>query len=103
MDVDVYQIVVDDDGVSVSVDMPVWNPMAWLVIAGKVAADVARVRGARNQRRAEETGALARLLWRAESDARFYARLKRMCAARRHLVLPGQHRASLRRLLAELG
>lgn len=49
----------------------------------------------------ENESALARLLWRAESDSRFYALLKKTCATRRHLVLPKHERASLRRLLAE--
>ena len=50
----------------------------------------------------EDEKALARLLWRAESDARFLRRLKRQCAARRYLVNPQREAQSLRRLLAEL-
>ncbi len=46
--------------------------------------------------------ALARLLWRAESDAEFYRLLQVQCRARRHLVAPARERESLRRLLAEL-
>jgi len=45
--------------------------------------------------------ALARLLARAESDARFYRRLKAQCRARKHLVSVARERESLRRLLAE--
>ena len=45
---------------------------------------------------------LARLLWRAESDPRFYRLLQAQCRARRHLVAPFHERESLRRLLAEL-
>jgi putative glycosyltransferase (TIGR04348 family) len=50
----------------------------------------------------ENERALARLLWRAESDPRFYARLKKLCGARCHLVTPAHERASLRRLLDEV-
>ena len=50
----------------------------------------------------ESESALARLLWRAESDARFYARLKKLCVARARLVTPAHERASLRRLLGEV-
>lgn len=46
--------------------------------------------------------ALARLLWRAESDPEFYRQLKAQCRSRRHLVTVGHERTSLRRLLAEL-
>ncbi len=45
--------------------------------------------------------ALAQLLWRAESDADFYARLQTQCAARRPLFTPEQERTGLERLLAE--
>ncbi len=50
----------------------------------------------------ENERTLARLLWRAESDSRFYRLLQAQCRARRHLVTPAHERASLRRLLAEL-
>jgi glycosyltransferase involved in cell wall biosynthesis len=46
--------------------------------------------------------ALARLLWRAESDAAYYRLLRAQCRARRHLVTVGRERESLRRLLAEI-
>ena len=46
--------------------------------------------------------ALARLLWRAESDPAFYRRLKRQCAARRYLTRRARERDALRRLLREL-
>jgi putative glycosyltransferase (TIGR04348 family) len=46
--------------------------------------------------------ALARLLWRAESDAEYYRLLRAQCCARRHLVTVARERESLRRLLAEL-
>lgn len=46
--------------------------------------------------------ALARLLWRAESDPEFYRKLKRQCAARRHLVSREREKHGLKQLLAEL-
>lgn len=45
---------------------------------------------------------LARLLWRAESEAVFYAQLQAQCTKRRPLFTPEQERAGLERLLAEL-
>ena len=50
----------------------------------------------------ENERALARLLWRAESDQSFYRLLQAQCRARRHLVAPSRERENLRRLLAEL-
>jgi putative glycosyltransferase (TIGR04348 family) len=50
----------------------------------------------------EDEKALARLLWRTESDPAFYRRLKRQCAARRHLVSPRLESQKLKDLLAEL-
>jgi glycosyltransferase involved in cell wall biosynthesis len=46
--------------------------------------------------------ALAKLLWRAESDMAFYAQLQAQCTKRRPLFTPEQERAGLERLLAEL-
>jgi len=46
--------------------------------------------------------ALARVLWRAESDAGFYARLKRQCAARRDLTRRSREKNALRLLLREV-
>ena len=46
--------------------------------------------------------ALAKLLWRAESEATFYAQLKAQCAARRPLFTPEQECAGLESLLAEI-
>ena len=46
--------------------------------------------------------ALARVLWRAESDAEFYARLKRQCGARRSLTYRSREKNALRRLLSEV-
>ena len=45
--------------------------------------------------------ALARLLWRAESDPEFYRKLKRQCAARRSLVSRKREKQGLKQLLAE--
>lgn len=46
--------------------------------------------------------ALARVLWRAESDPAFYRLLRRQCVARKALVSPKREIRSLRNLLAEL-
>ena len=46
--------------------------------------------------------ALARLLWRAESDPEFYRKLERHCAARRCLVSRKREKQGLKQLLAEL-
>ena len=46
--------------------------------------------------------ALARLLWRAESDAEFYRRLQRQCAARRHLTRRQREKRALQLLMREL-
>ncbi len=50
----------------------------------------------------EDEQALARLLWRAESDSGFYRRLAQQCAARRYLVDPRLEARQLEKLLAEL-
>ena len=50
----------------------------------------------------EDEKALAGLLWRAESDPAFYRRLRKQCAARRHLVNPRLEQRALKELLAEL-
>lgn len=49
-----------------------------------------------------DTSALARLLHRAETDRRFYARLKSWCVRRAPLVRPARERARWRELLGEL-
>jgi putative glycosyltransferase (TIGR04348 family) len=46
--------------------------------------------------------ALARLLWRAESDRAFYRKLVLQCRSRRDLVTPRRERVALKALLAEL-
>lgn len=50
----------------------------------------------------ENERALARLLWRAESDSAFYSGLKKQCLARRALVDPQRESQSLERLLREV-
>jgi putative glycosyltransferase (TIGR04348 family) len=51
---------------------------------------------------AGNTRALTRLLRRAESDPRFYRRLKSHCARLRHLADPRRERAAWKKLLSEL-
>jgi putative glycosyltransferase (TIGR04348 family) len=50
----------------------------------------------------EDDRALARVLWRAESDRAFYRRLKSQCRLRRDLVTPRHERDALANLLDEL-
>jgi putative glycosyltransferase (TIGR04348 family) len=50
----------------------------------------------------EDTAALAALLWRAETDAAFYAALQAGCAEAAPLVMPERERAAWAALLAEL-
>lgn len=50
----------------------------------------------------EDTAALGELLVRAERDRRFYAELKKGCAARAPLFTPARERAGLKQLLIEL-
>ncbi len=45
--------------------------------------------------------ALARLVWRAESDEKFYAELKRQCAARCGLTWPAREKAAIQKLIRE--
>jgi putative glycosyltransferase (TIGR04348 family) len=50
-----------------------------------------------------DTTGLARLLWRAERDPAFYARLAGRCRESARLFEPSRERAAWRRLLTELG
>lgn len=50
----------------------------------------------------ENEKALAKLLWRAESEPGFYHHLQRQCAARSKLVRPRVEKRELNKLLAEL-
>jgi putative glycosyltransferase (TIGR04348 family) len=52
--------------------------------------------------RAGDTGALAGLMWRAESDRSFYLSLAAYCTRLRRLVSPSRERKSWRELMAEL-
>jgi putative glycosyltransferase (TIGR04348 family) len=51
---------------------------------------------------AQDTEALAALLWRVETEPRFLARLAAQCRARRPLFTPEREKAAWRRLLAEI-
>ena len=73
------------------------------VIASRVSGNVGMLgRGYPGYFRFGDERDLARLLRRAALDPAYYARLKRMTAARRPLFLPSAERAGLRALLAEL-
>ncbi len=48
-----------------------------------------------------DTRALARLLWRAETDADFWGRLRAACERMQPLVAPAREREAWRRLLEE--
>lgn len=50
----------------------------------------------------EDTGALARMLLRAERDAAFYRALRQACAARAPLFTPARERRAWKALLAEV-
>lgn len=50
----------------------------------------------------EDERKLAALLWRAESDPRFYRRLSNQCAARKPLLSPEREKTGLRKLLDEV-
>ena len=52
--------------------------------------------------RAGDTRGLARLLWRSETDARFYARLKKHCARLEPRFHPARERAAWKKLLGGL-
>ena len=51
--------------------------------------------------RVGDTGALAKLIYRAETDAEFYRKLRAHCARLHPLVSPGRERAAWRKILAE--
>ncbi|HEX6005351.1 MAG TPA: selenoneine biosynthesis selenosugar synthase SenB [Burkholderiales bacterium] len=73
------------------------------VIASRIAGNIGMLgRGYAGYFPAGNERALARLLWRVESDPEFYRTLKRQCAARRALVDPRRERRALERLIAEL-
>ena len=73
------------------------------VIASRISGNLGMLgRGYPGYYRLGDERALARLIRRAAADPAYYARLKRLTAARRRLFLPSTERAGLRRLLAEL-
>jgi glycosyltransferase involved in cell wall biosynthesis len=74
------------------------------VIASRVPGNVGMLgRGYAGYYPVGDERALARLLWRAESDTAFYAGLRESCNARRALVTPRHEQAALRALIADLG
>src|SRR6266481_6379943 len=73
------------------------------VIASRVSGNVGMLgRGYPGTYRLADERGLARQIRRAASDSPYYARLKRLIAARRSLFLPETERRSLKRLIAEL-
>jgi len=73
------------------------------VLASRVSGNIGMLgRGYPGYYRLGDERALARLIRRAVFDPGYYARLKRLTAARRPLFLPAVERAGLRDLLAEL-
>jgi len=73
------------------------------VIASRVSGNIGMLgRGYPGYFRLGDEQELARLIRRAALDPAFYARLKRLTAARRPLFLPSAERAGLRALLAGL-
>src|SRR5262249_3165243 len=72
-------------------------------IASRVSGNLGMLgRGYPGYYRLGDERALSRLIRRAALDSRFYARLRRLIAARRPLFLPSTERAGLRTLLADL-
>src|SRR5712691_8971389 len=73
-----------------------------LVIASRVSGNIGMLgRGYPGYYRLADERALARQIRRAAHDPGYYARLKRLTAARRPLFRPAAEREGLRRLLAE--
>jgi len=72
------------------------------VIASRVSGNIGMLgRGYPGYYALADERALARHIRRAASDSPYYARLKRLIAARRSLFLPEAERGGLRRLIAE--
>lgn len=72
------------------------------IIASRIAGNIGMLgRGYAGYYPPGDERALARLLWRAESDPVFYRRLSRECMARRHLIGRKREKDALRRLLRE--
>lgn len=73
------------------------------VIASRVSGNIGMLgRGHPGYYRLADDGSLARQIRRAALEPDYYARLKRLTAARRPLFRPAAEREGLRRLLAEL-
>src|SRR5213083_2444188 len=73
------------------------------VIASRVSGNIGMLgRGYPGYYTLADQRGLARQIRRLASDSRYYARLKRLIAARRSLFLPQTERKGLQRLLAEL-
>jgi putative glycosyltransferase (TIGR04348 family) len=72
------------------------------IIASRIAGNIGMLgRGYAGYYPPGDERALARLLWRAESDSEFYGRLRRLCMARRYLIRRKREKDALRRLLKE--
>lgn len=72
------------------------------IIASRIAGNIGMLgRGYVGYYPPGDERALARLLWRAESDPVFYGRLRRQCIARRHLIRRSREKEALRSLLQE--
>jgi putative glycosyltransferase (TIGR04348 family) len=73
------------------------------VLASRIPGNIGMLgRGYAGYFPAGDERALARLLWRAESDRAFYGRLVSQCRRRRALVTPRSERDALKALLGEL-
>ena len=73
------------------------------VLASRIAGNVGLLgRDYRGYFPAGDTAALARLLWRAETDAEFHRLLRRQLRQRAPLFRPARERAAWKRLLREL-
>jgi len=72
------------------------------VIASRVSGNIGMLgRGYPGYHALADERGLARQIRRVASDSPYYARLKRLIAARRSLFLPEAERGGLRRLIAE--
>ncbi len=73
------------------------------IIASRIAGNIGMLgRGYAGYYPPGDERALARLLWRAESEPEFYERLRRLCAARRGLIRRSREKDALRQLMLEL-
>lgn len=73
------------------------------VIASRVSGNIGMLgKGYAGYYALEDERALARMLWRAESDAAYYQKIAAQCRARSAMLTYAGERSALRRLLAEL-